>query len=63
VTKAAFFFLILLAAAGTGCIRLQAGTWYKGAEDETAKVHEVALDTSRLVNRDAYQPQVTMPDS
>lgn len=44
-----------------GCIRLQASAWHQGAEDETAKVHEVALDTRELVNKDAYQPDIQMP--
>lgn len=58
--------LILLAAAlllaQPGCIRLSAGTWYKDADDESPTVHEVALDTGRLVNRDAYQPTIAMPE-
>jgi len=58
------FPLLLAAALGAaclqpGCLRLSASAWHKGAKDETASVHEVALDTTKIVNRDPYQPNIT----
>ena len=57
-----FFFLAALVSGQAGCIRLSAGAWHKGPNDESAKVHEVALDTGKLVNPDAYQPSISMPE-
>ena len=43
----------------SGCIRLSAGYWHKGAEDEEVKSKSVTLDTQDLVDPNRPKGNIT----
>lgn len=52
--------VLILSAAVSGCLRLQAGTWYQGPGDEEPRVHEVDLNTQRLIQGNPPPGNITI---
>ncbi|MBU3759137.1 MAG: hypothetical protein FGM27_04330 [Candidatus Omnitrophica bacterium] len=50
---------VLLGLSFSGCVRLQAGTWYQGPGDNEPRVHEVELNTQNLLPGQSAPGSVT----
>lgn len=52
---------LFFSVAFSGCIRIQAGTWHKDA-DQNVDVRQVGIDTSKLLPGQQNQPRLTVGD-